>query len=88
MHESDMSDLLSRPADFFNSPQELVDSEKLEASAKIVALKQWCSEIRQLQVASDESMTANSSTSLQDVHDAIRHLGHDPGEVDPSLDDQ
>jgi hypothetical protein len=83
MHESDIEELTSQPATYFSSPMAIVDSEELEPSAKLIALKQWEFEIRQLEIATEENMYAVSKTTLQDVHEAMRALGYEP-ESDPS----
>jgi hypothetical protein len=82
MHETDIEELTSRPATYFSSPMAIVDSEKLELTAKLIALRQWEFEVRQLEVATEENMNAVSKTTLQDVHEAMRALGHEP-ESDP-----
>lgn len=83
MHEPDIAELTSNPATYFSSPMDIVDSEQLQASAKLVALKQWEFEVRQLEVATEENMNAVAKTTLQDVHEAMRALGHAP-ESDPA----
>jgi len=83
MHEPDIAELTANPATYFSSPMEIVETEKLQTGAKLIALKQWEFEVRQLDVASEENMNALSKTTLQDVHQAMRALGHDP-ESDPA----
>jgi hypothetical protein len=78
MHEPDLAELTSRPASYFASPMDLVASTQLQTSAKLMALKEWEFEIRQLDVATEENMCAAQTTTLQDVHEAMRALGHEP----------
>lgn len=82
MHESDIGELTSKPATYFSSPMEIVNSDKLETNAKYLALKRWEFEVSQVDVTSEENMNAISKTTLQEVRDALRALGHDaaPGE--------
>ena len=78
MSQNDTQILISNPAKHFSSPQALADSTELSQEAKIIALKQWDMDIRQLAVATEESMQATSKASLTDVHNALRALGHEP----------
>lgn len=83
MHETDLEELTGNPATYFSSPMDIVENDKLQESAKLLALKQWEFEIRQLEVATEENMLAVSKTTLQDVHEAMRALGHEP-DSDPA----
>lgn len=83
MYEADLEELISKPATYFSDPMEIVQDERLRDSAKILALKQWEFEVRQLDVATEENMYAVAKTTLQDVHNAMRALGHEP-ETDPA----
>lgn len=78
MHEPDIVELTSKPATYFSSPMKIVESEELQTSAKLIALKEWEFEVRQLEVATEENMYANASTTLQEIHEAMRALGHEP----------
>jgi hypothetical protein len=78
MHEPDVAELTSRPASYFNRPMDLVASMQLQRSAKLIALREWEFEIRQLDVATEENMGAAATTTLQEVHEAMRALGHKP----------
>ncbi len=78
MAQDDTQLVISNPAQHFSSPQALAQSEELSREAKIVALKQWDMDVRQLQVATEESMPATTTASLSDVHDALRALGCEP----------
>ncbi len=78
MAQNDTQILISNPAKHFSSPQALADADELSREAKITALKQWDMDIRQLTVATEESMQATSKASLTDVHDALRALGQEP----------
>ena len=83
MHEPDLTELTSRPASYFASPMELAKSTRLQTSAKLAALKEWEFDVRQLEVATEENMGAAQRTTLQEVHEAMRALGHEP-ETDPT----
>ncbi len=78
MHEQDITELISNPATYFSSPMGIVDSKALQTSAKLIALKEWEFEVRQLEVATEENMPATATTTLQDVHNAMRALGQEP----------
>lgn len=78
MSQDDTQLLISNPTQHFTSPEALVQSDSLSREAKIAALKQWDMEVRQLQVATEESMPAASKASLTDVHVALRALGYEP----------
>lgn len=81
MTQDDTQTLISNPAERFASPQALLDSDDLSREAKIAALKQWDMEVRQLQVATEESMPASDTASLTDVHTALRALGCEPDDI-------
>tara|TARA_R110001599_G_C12276798_1_gene662636 strand:- start:4586 stop:4852 length:267 start_codon:yes stop_codon:yes gene_type:complete len=84
MHETDLGKITTQPANYFSSPMKLVECNELEPNAKLIALKEWEFEVRQIAVASEESMNASATTTLKDVHDAMRALGHEPGDdTDP-----
>ena len=76
MKEKEVKERVTKPEQYFSSPNEVVQCQDLPIAAKIEALKTWEFDIRQLEVASEENMDASSSTSLQDVHDAMHALGH------------
>ncbi|MCB1706203.1 MAG: hypothetical protein KDI17_15170 [Halioglobus sp.] len=79
MHEKNLAEIISKPAMYFSSPMEIVNSKQLQTSAKLIALNEWEFEVRQLEVATEENMNAVASTTLQDIHNAIRALGQQPG---------
>lgn len=78
MDTPDINDMTSKPATYFASPNEVVESDKLQPDDKLVALKEWEFEVRQQAVATEENMGATSAVTLQDVHQAMRALGHEP----------
>lgn len=79
MYEKNLAEIISKPASYFSSPMEIVNSTRLQTSAKLIALNEWEFEVRQLEVATEENMNAIASTTLQDVHKAMRALGQEPG---------
>lgn len=79
MYEENLAEIISKPALYFSSPMEIVNSKQLQTSAKLIALNEWEFEVRQLEVATEENMTAIATTTLQDVHRAMRALGQEPG---------
>ena len=78
MHEQNIAEIISKPATYFSSPMEVVNSARLQADAKLIALKEWEFEVRQLEVATEENMDATAKTTLQDIHAAMRKLGQEP----------
>ncbi len=66
----------------YDHPMRIVDDRDLAASRKIELLKQWEYDLRQLQVASEESMTGDgrpgqTAELLRTVHRALAILGAD-----------
>jgi hypothetical protein len=78
MTNHDLAQIIANPTRYFRNPEELLRSSQVSSEVKILALKEWDSEIRQLEVASEENMPATNPTSLTDVHNALRALGVEP----------
>jgi hypothetical protein len=68
---------LLNPTAVFKRPEEVVKSDELTRDQKIEILNRWEYDIRQLQVADEESMTAPrpEPVTLDAVHKALRTLG-------------
>ena len=64
------------PSSVFCSPQELVQAD-ISKEDKILILKQWSYDLREMEVAEDEAMIGDSSpaVSLADVLKALAALG-------------
>jgi len=71
---------LTDPAATFKSPQQVVENEMLTREQKIELLRRWEFDIRELQVADDEGMTAPKPQpiSLASIFAALRSLGAPP----------
>jgi hypothetical protein len=71
---------LTDPAATFENPKEVVDNKFLTREQKIAVLRRWEYDIRELQVADDEGMTAPKPApiTLDAIFAALRSLGAPP----------
>jgi hypothetical protein len=76
---------LLNPSTIFKQPRDVVERGDLSRDQKIEILRRWEYDIRELQVADDESMTAKepSAITLDVVLNALRSLGA-PADVEHS----
>jgi len=70
---------LLNPEAVFKKPQEVVERHDLSREQKIEILRRWAYDVRELQVADDESMTTKKpqepAVTLDAVLNALRSLG-------------
>lgn len=76
----DLEKALLNPAMVFKTPQEVVDSGDLSREQKIEILRRWEYDLRELQVADEESMTAPKPepVTLDIVLKALHAVGAPP----------
>lgn len=81
----DVKKALLNPSAVFKRPEEVVQSNELSRDQKIEILGRWEFDVRQLQVADEESMTAPrpEPVTLDAVLKALRVLGA-PADVEHS----
>ena len=81
----DVKKALLNPSTVFERPEEVVQSNELSRDQKIEILGRWEYDVRQLQVADEESMTAPrpEPVTLDAVLKALRALGA-PADVEHS----
>ena len=81
----DVKKALLNPSAVFERPDEVVQSNELSRDQKIEILGRWEYDVRQLQVADEESMTAPrpEPVTLDAVLKALRALGA-PADVEHS----
>jgi hypothetical protein len=81
----DVKKALLNPSTVFERPEEVVQSNELSRDQKIEILGRWEYDVRQLQVADEESMTAPrpEPVTLDVVLKALRALGA-PADVEHS----
>jgi hypothetical protein len=81
----DVKKALLNPSAVFKQPEEIVQSQDLTRDQKVEVLSRWEYDIRQLQVADEESMTAArpEPVALDAVLKALRALGA-PADVEHS----
>ncbi|MGH7852881.1 MAG: hypothetical protein ACREP3_05535 [Candidatus Binatia bacterium] len=81
----DVKKALLNPSAVFKRPEEVVESNELSRNQKIEILGRWEYDVRQLQVADEESMTAPrpEPVTLDAVLKALRALGA-PADVEHS----
>lgn len=68
---------LENPAATFRTPGDVVQSAGLTREQKIEVLRRWEYDARQLEVAQEENMTADTPGVLSDVLKALLALGAD-----------
>jgi hypothetical protein len=71
----DVEKALLDPGSVFKTPQELLANNELSREQKIEILRRWEYDIRQLQVAEEESMEGPQPVSLEAVLRALRAIG-------------
>jgi len=76
----DIEKALLNPAMVFKNPLEVVDSGDLSREQKIEILRRWEYDVRELQVADEESMTAPKpeAVTLDIVLKALHAVGAPP----------
>jgi hypothetical protein len=70
----DYDQALVTPAQVFELPMEVVDTESLTTKQKLKVLKRWEADARDMEVAADESMTGGEKSRLSEVLKAINVL--------------
>ena len=81
----DIKTALLNPSAIFKLPEEVVQNTEISRSQKIEILERWEYDLRQLQVADEESMTAPrpEPVTLDAVLKALRAMGA-PADVEHS----
>jgi hypothetical protein len=81
----DIKKALLNPSTIFKHPDEVVRSDELSHDQKIEVLRRWEYDLRELQVADDESMTAPKPepVALDAVLKSLRAVGA-PADVEHS----
>jgi len=76
----DIEKALLNPAMVFKTPEEVVDSGDLSREQKIEILRRWEYDVRELQVADEENMTAPKpeAVTLDMVLKALHAVGAPP----------
>lgn len=70
----DFDQALLTPESVFQNPQDVVATDSLTPEQKMTVLKRWEANARDLEVASNESMTGGSRSKLDEVGAAIAEL--------------
>jgi hypothetical protein len=71
----DVEKALLDPGSVFRAPQELLGNNELSRQQKIEILRRWEYDVRQLQVAEEESMEGPQPVTLEAVLRALRAIG-------------
>jgi len=71
----DVEKALVDPGLVFKSPAELLANQDLSRQQKIEILRRWEYDVRELQVAEEESMEGPQPVTLDTVLGALRELG-------------
>jgi hypothetical protein len=71
----DVEKALLDPGLVFKTPQELLANNELSREQKIEILRRWEYDVRQLQVAAEESMEGPQPVTLEAVLQALRAIG-------------
>lgn len=72
---ADFEKAWSDPASVFKSPEEILHNRDFSREQKVQVLRRWEYDVRELQVAEEESMAGPESVTLDAVLDALRELG-------------
>jgi hypothetical protein len=82
----DVEKKFDNPSLAFKRPAQVLQSKDLSWEQKINVLRQWEYDVRELQVADEESMTGPEPVSLAEVREALRALGvvGDPDQSGPT----
>lgn len=82
----DVEKQIDDPSLVFKTPGQVLQDNDLSWEQKIKILRQWEYDVRELQVAEEESMTGAQPVSLAEVRDALRALGvvGDPDQSGPT----
>lgn len=72
---ADLEKALLDPSAVFKTPGEVLQSPEISRDQKIQVLRRWEYDVRELQVADEESMTGPQSVTLDAVLNALRSLG-------------
>ncbi len=70
MNEKELIDLINDPADYFNSPEDILKDDRLSEIEKHKILLSWARECREHQVATEENM-GNAGDDDNDLLDRI-----------------
>lgn len=75
---TDIDKAMLDPTSVFRKPEDVLKARDLTREQKIEILRRWEYDAKELEVASDESMTGNNSDLLYRVLNALNELGYDP----------
>ena len=70
----DMKKAKKNPAAFFDHPKEILHNTALSHEHKVIILKAWEYDARELEVAEEENMVGDTPSLLYDVLEALRLL--------------
>lgn len=70
----DLKKAKKNPAVFFGHPKEVLHNTTLSDEDKIIILKAWEYDARELEVAEEENMVGDSPSLLSDILEALRLL--------------
>jgi hypothetical protein len=73
-HEPNAEQAKANPSKQYAHPMDVVRDESIEPPARLIILKRWEQEARDLQRAADENMTGGEPSLLPDVRKAIDTL--------------
>jgi hypothetical protein len=74
---------LLNPNSVFKTPEEILNRNDFSRQQKVEILRRWEYDVRQLQVAEEESMAGPQLVTLDSILNALRALGA-PAETDRS----
>lgn len=80
----DIDRAMVSPASVFTTPAEVCNSSELTPEQKIEILRRWEYDARELQVATEESMTGDADVSLEDVLAALHQMGGSAAQSHPT----
>ena len=74
MRTTSIAKAIENPVKVFDSPQEIVNNDKLSLDKKLEILKSWEQDAIQLETSTGENMTGGEPSRLTEVRAAIDHL--------------
>lgn len=78
MTSLDTDKALKDPASAFKKPEEILKHTTLTTEQKVNALRRWAYDVREKEVAEEESMTGGNGDLLQEIMIALDTLGYPP----------
>lgn len=77
MNKMKIQQALQDPTSVFDRPEEVFNDSRLNTEQKIIILRRWEYDARELEVAEEENMRGNKASMLRDILIVLHKLGAD-----------